>query len=244
MGPRAGLDRCGKSRPHRDSIPRTVQPVAQSLHRLSHPGRQFSWVLVLYWNYPRNCWIIAECYVRSSRNIFYIQSVRVQTVCWNRLRNCWNFILAGELTLQPFRWKRNFCWIHNTVNLASPPNLYWIQQNTSNHTDNSFCDSFDESAVRTGRFAIRCFEMQLPPVESRMSVGTELAPHLVQKLLAQMQISPDCQFISCQFLTCSSRILLNFIVTTDFTLVGADRGSVAPPSTPREHDNRNALFCC
>ena len=28
MGPRAGLDRCGKSRPHRDSIPETVQPVA------------------------------------------------------------------------------------------------------------------------------------------------------------------------------------------------------------------------
>ena len=28
MGPRAGLDRCGRSRPHRDSIPITVQPVA------------------------------------------------------------------------------------------------------------------------------------------------------------------------------------------------------------------------
>ena len=28
MGPRAGLDRCGKSRPHRDSIPWAVQPVA------------------------------------------------------------------------------------------------------------------------------------------------------------------------------------------------------------------------
>ena len=28
MGPRAGFDRCGKSRPHRDSIPPTVQPVA------------------------------------------------------------------------------------------------------------------------------------------------------------------------------------------------------------------------
>ena len=27
-GPRAGLDRCGKSRPHRDSIPRPVQPIA------------------------------------------------------------------------------------------------------------------------------------------------------------------------------------------------------------------------
>ena len=28
MGRRAGLKRCGKSRPHRNSIPRTVQPVA------------------------------------------------------------------------------------------------------------------------------------------------------------------------------------------------------------------------
>ena len=27
VGPRAGLDRCGKSRPHRDSDPRTVKPV-------------------------------------------------------------------------------------------------------------------------------------------------------------------------------------------------------------------------
>ena len=27
-GPRAGLDRCGKSRPHRDSIPRHVQHIA------------------------------------------------------------------------------------------------------------------------------------------------------------------------------------------------------------------------
>ena len=28
VGPRAALDGCGKSRPHRDSIPQTVQPVA------------------------------------------------------------------------------------------------------------------------------------------------------------------------------------------------------------------------
>ena len=28
VGPRAGLDRCGKSRFHRDSIPGTVQPIA------------------------------------------------------------------------------------------------------------------------------------------------------------------------------------------------------------------------
>jgi hypothetical protein len=28
VGPRASLDRCGKSRPYRNSIPRTVQPIA------------------------------------------------------------------------------------------------------------------------------------------------------------------------------------------------------------------------
>jgi hypothetical protein len=36
VGPRAGLDRCGKSLPHRDSIPGTSSPVAQSLYRLSY----------------------------------------------------------------------------------------------------------------------------------------------------------------------------------------------------------------
>jgi len=40
MGPRAGLDRCGKSRPHRDSIP--IPTRSQSLYRLSYPA---------HWNY-------------------------------------------------------------------------------------------------------------------------------------------------------------------------------------------------
>jgi len=31
--------------------------------------KQFSWVLVMYWNYPSNCWIIAGCYVRTIRNV-------------------------------------------------------------------------------------------------------------------------------------------------------------------------------
>ena len=41
MGPRAGLDRCGKSRPHRNSIPRTSspQPVA-ILTKLSDPTKE------------------------------------------------------------------------------------------------------------------------------------------------------------------------------------------------------------
>jgi len=37
VGPRAGLDRCGISRPsHRDSIPGPSSPVAQSLYQLSY----------------------------------------------------------------------------------------------------------------------------------------------------------------------------------------------------------------
>jgi len=40
VGPRAGLDRCEKSRSHRDR-PRTVQPVAQSLYRLSYPDHSY-----------------------------------------------------------------------------------------------------------------------------------------------------------------------------------------------------------
>ena len=37
MDPRAGLDRCGKSRPHQDSIP--DRPArSQSLYRLSYPA--------------------------------------------------------------------------------------------------------------------------------------------------------------------------------------------------------------
>ena len=40
VGLRASLNPCGKSRPHRDSIPWNVQPVAQSLYRLSYPGSQ------------------------------------------------------------------------------------------------------------------------------------------------------------------------------------------------------------
>jgi len=44
VGPRAGLDRCGSSRHHRDSIPRTVQLVASryiptELSRPTHKGK-------------------------------------------------------------------------------------------------------------------------------------------------------------------------------------------------------------
>jgi hypothetical protein len=35
VGPRAGLDGCGKCRPHRDSIP------GPSLYRLSYPGQRY-----------------------------------------------------------------------------------------------------------------------------------------------------------------------------------------------------------
>jgi hypothetical protein len=37
VGPRAGLDKCGKSRPHRDSTP-DCPDRSQSLYRLSNPA--------------------------------------------------------------------------------------------------------------------------------------------------------------------------------------------------------------
>jgi hypothetical protein len=40
VGPRASLDGCGKSRPHRDSIPGPSSP-SKSLYRLSYPAPQF-----------------------------------------------------------------------------------------------------------------------------------------------------------------------------------------------------------
>ena len=42
MGPRAILDGCGKSRPHQNSIPRTVQPRSESLYRLRYPTHFYS----------------------------------------------------------------------------------------------------------------------------------------------------------------------------------------------------------
>ena len=38
MGPTAGLNGCGKSRPHRDSIPVTVQPVASHYTNYAIPA--------------------------------------------------------------------------------------------------------------------------------------------------------------------------------------------------------------
>ena len=38
VGPRAGLDRCGKSRRRRDSIPGPPPTRSESLYRLSYPG--------------------------------------------------------------------------------------------------------------------------------------------------------------------------------------------------------------
>ena len=47
LGTRAGVDRCGKSRPPTGFDPRTVQPVAQSQHRLSYRAH---WWCVIVWN--------------------------------------------------------------------------------------------------------------------------------------------------------------------------------------------------
>jgi len=38
VGPRGGVDRCGKSHPPPGFDPRTVQPLAQLLYRLRYPA--------------------------------------------------------------------------------------------------------------------------------------------------------------------------------------------------------------
>ena len=47
VGPRSGLDGCGKSRPHRDSIPRPSSR-SESLYRLSYPGSQYGYNQCLF----------------------------------------------------------------------------------------------------------------------------------------------------------------------------------------------------
>jgi hypothetical protein len=42
VDPRVSLDSCGKSRPHRYSIPGPSKPIAQSLYRLSYPSPPYS----------------------------------------------------------------------------------------------------------------------------------------------------------------------------------------------------------
>jgi hypothetical protein len=56
VGPRAGLDRCGKSRPLPGFDPRTVQAVAQSLYRLSYPAHtititQHNYIFIYIYTY-------------------------------------------------------------------------------------------------------------------------------------------------------------------------------------------------
>ena len=48
VGPRAGLDRCGNSRPPPGFDPPTVQAVAQSLYRLSYPASEGTGVQCVY----------------------------------------------------------------------------------------------------------------------------------------------------------------------------------------------------
>jgi hypothetical protein len=55
VGPSAGLDWCGKSRLHRDSIPGPSSPVAQSLYRLSYPGPLWGPHSLLFAGYP---WLV------------------------------------------------------------------------------------------------------------------------------------------------------------------------------------------
>jgi hypothetical protein len=47
VGPRAGLDGCGKSRPHRDSIP-DLPARSDALYRLSYPGPSVKIIMSTY----------------------------------------------------------------------------------------------------------------------------------------------------------------------------------------------------
>ena len=56
MGPKAGLDGCGRSRLPRDSIPGPVQTVASRHTDWAIPGpRRFNWSPVLFWVFVRFC---------------------------------------------------------------------------------------------------------------------------------------------------------------------------------------------
>jgi len=72
VGPRTGLERCGKSRPHRDSIP--DRPArSQSLYRLRYPTHKYkllqTFIHMIYYLLPK-----AKFYQEKSR---YNMSVRL-----------------------------------------------------------------------------------------------------------------------------------------------------------------------
>jgi hypothetical protein len=49
VGPTAGVDGCGKSRPHRDSIPNRPAR-SESLYRLIYPGPITTIIIIIAWN--------------------------------------------------------------------------------------------------------------------------------------------------------------------------------------------------
>jgi hypothetical protein len=66
VGPRAGLNGCENSRPHRDKIPRTVQPIASR-----------------YTDYA----IPAQNYVIKKKLLMYDKHIKMNTYKWRLTKN-------------------------------------------------------------------------------------------------------------------------------------------------------------
>jgi hypothetical protein len=73
VGPRVGLDNCGKSRPHRDSIP--DRPArSQSLYRLSYPAHGSGIIR----SYLRSCNLLLKL-LKTKPNLLYTRNQSVPT---------------------------------------------------------------------------------------------------------------------------------------------------------------------
>jgi len=104
VGPRAGLDRCGKSRPYWGFVPRTVQPVARPIEL---PGHQYCIMTheFLYQNY-------------FTRNIITLDD---GSGCYVRVRGCtgqkWR---GGDIQLTVFLadWQHK-AWFNSQRNVCS-----------------------------------------------------------------------------------------------------------------------------
>ena len=74
MGPRAGLDRCGKSRPPPGFDPRTVQPVASRY--IDYATLPTANIRIIYFVFCSVCWSPVQKYVAmpTSCNDLYIET--------------------------------------------------------------------------------------------------------------------------------------------------------------------------
>jgi hypothetical protein len=97
-GPRAGLDGCGKSRPHRDSITGTSSPVAQSLYRLSYRAHRKTKVLTKIRNF--------SCHEYPFISVLYAQGKEhgVKTDVASRSIICYTLFRGRQTTVA--QWLR------------------------------------------------------------------------------------------------------------------------------------------